>query len=109
HSAHYDRLARLVDRVGAESRGGSAHGCCVFLGRALETVVHLKLWNGRIDDDLHGLPIGVEYKDAFRIWPEDLLLFAIRRGAVTRNNVPSSDNLLFERFLLSGGRHSRQR
>jgi len=74
------------------------HCRCVFFGRALETVVDFELGNDRVDDDLNGLPAGVKDEDAFRIRPEDLQLTAVRRRAVTRDNDPGSDKLLFERF-----------
>jgi hypothetical protein len=98
---HGDRLARLVDRKGAECSGGSVHCRCVFLGRALETVVDFELGNARVDDDLDGLAAGVKDENAFRIRSKDLQLAAVRRRAVTRDNDPGSDNLLFERLLLS--------
>ena len=78
------------------------HSRRVFLGRALETVVDFELGNVGVDDDLRVLPVGGKDQEALRIGPEDLTLFAIRRGVVDRDNEPSSNNLLLERLLRWG-------
>jgi hypothetical protein len=99
--ANDEGRARLIHGPGAKCSSGSVHRRSVFLWCAFQTVVDFEVGSVRMHDDLSLMSIGGEYENAFRIRTEELSLRAIRRHVVVGDNRPGSNQLFFERFLLS--------
>src|SRR5229473_1146817 len=98
-----DDLRRLVDGVGAEVADRAAHDGFGFLRRRVRRVIGRDFRKVRPREHDKKATVRVEYVEALRIAAEPLVLGAARHVLFPGDKRPGSDELIFERLLLTDG------